>query len=291
MPNYKITCGRRTLNLKIKTPPEGENPEKFLTKNKDGQWLKCSPTSEYEAEQMVYSLSDSTQFLLDAKFDGDIAVACWEITRLCPFMIEAAKMDLAQYLKLKLQVLATSVIIRQAAAGLNFLHEHGIMHGDPKCENYVLYEKDGHHCIKIIDFGHSREIKGINLKELEKLLNPEDPKLFTFGHRPLIDDIKSHSGIDEDKERCQLADIWAFAVVCMRILAPLITYQMMEAREGVNLKSYQANTVSPVYPSIVALLSQNPKDRLTMFEAITKGELDATEEAEAVDHPAKKARI
>lgn len=42
-------------------------------------------------------------------------------------------------------------IMEQALAGLNFIHDHEIAHGDIKLENFMM---DKHHKLKFIDFGY-----------------------------------------------------------------------------------------------------------------------------------------
>jgi len=49
-----------------------------------------------------------------------------------------------------------SRIIRQVAQGIKYLHDHGIMHRDLKCDNIVMSDKSKKAIPKVIDFGFAK---------------------------------------------------------------------------------------------------------------------------------------
>ena len=66
--------------------------------------------------------------------------------------------DLLQYVKRrkKLDEPLAKFLFRQVIVGIGYLHKKGIIHRDIKLEN-ILIDNEG--CIKIADFGISKEIK------------------------------------------------------------------------------------------------------------------------------------
>ena len=48
-------------------------------------------------------------------------------------------------------------IMKQLFAALDYLHSKRISHRDIKPENFMLYKKDDMTCIKMIDFGLSKD--------------------------------------------------------------------------------------------------------------------------------------
>ena len=73
--------------------------------------------------------------------------------------------DLLQYVKRrkKLDEAIAKFLFRQIIVGIGYLHKKGIIHRDIKLEN-ILIDNEG--CIKIADFGISKEIKpGATIKE------------------------------------------------------------------------------------------------------------------------------
>ena len=51
-------------------------------------------------------------------------------------------------------------IMKQLFSALKYLHEHSISHRDIKPENFMLSAKNDTSCIKLIDFGLSKDYSG-----------------------------------------------------------------------------------------------------------------------------------
>ncbi len=51
-------------------------------------------------------------------------------------------------------------IMKQLFAALKYLHDNNISHRDIKPENFMLYSKNDSSCIKLIDFGLSKDYSG-----------------------------------------------------------------------------------------------------------------------------------
>jgi serine/threonine protein kinase len=53
-----------------------------------------------------------------------------------------------------------ALIMQQLLGALAYLHSHNISHRDIKPENFMLSTKDDHTCVKMIDFGLSKDFSG-----------------------------------------------------------------------------------------------------------------------------------
>ncbi|CAF1567423.1 unnamed protein product, partial [Didymodactylos carnosus] len=71
--------------------------------------------------------------------------------------------DLEKYLKIKrtLNENETRVYVKQVIEGLQYLHDHGILHRDIKLQNLLLTEN---YNIKIADFGLAKKVETIDEK-------------------------------------------------------------------------------------------------------------------------------
>lgn len=84
----------------------------------------------------------------------------WEWNEVCFLVLEYCQGgELFHYIieKKYLSEDVAAYIMKQLFAALDYLHSKRISHRDIKPENFMLYKKDDMTCIKMIDFGLSKD--------------------------------------------------------------------------------------------------------------------------------------
>lgn len=56
--------------------------------------------------------------------------------------------------------------MRQLFSAIKYLHDNKISHRDIKPENFMLFSQDNISCIKLIDFGLSKDFSAITNEEM-----------------------------------------------------------------------------------------------------------------------------
>lgn len=96
-------------------------------------------------------------------------------------------------------------ILFRVALGLEWMHRHGVIHGDVKPGN-ILYTDSW----KLADFGLSRMASQTNTKEFFQSLNNRSPDLIVKGY--------------EGKTEIMASDVWAFGVLMLQIFFGIKTF-------------------------------------------------------------------
>lgn len=131
-------------------------------------------------------------------------------------------------------------IILQIATAMEYLHDHGIAHGDLKPNNVLLDWDSGVMKVKVADFGLIETKKRIKLVSkrarhfeilmwkapecLEKLLGPltknsDEP----FTESDTNSDESEHNG-NFKKSKLAMADVYSFGLTCLHILGEELMY-------------------------------------------------------------------
>ncbi|KAG0600810.1 hypothetical protein M758_11G061900 [Ceratodon purpureus] len=132
-------------------------------------------------------------------------------------------------------------IISQIAAGMEYLHDHQVVHGDLKPKNVLLRSESGAINVKVADFGLVETKKRIKLVSkrtehfeilmwkapelFEKLLGPltedsDDP----FTDSDTDEDLRLESHVHDDFSTMAMADVYSFGLTCSLILGGKLLY-------------------------------------------------------------------
>ncbi|KAG0584390.1 hypothetical protein KC19_3G207200 [Ceratodon purpureus] len=125
-------------------------------------------------------------------------------------------------------------IILQIATGMEYLHDHGIAHGDLKPSNVLLSSKSGVLKVKVADFGlletkkrikmvskRARHLEILTWKApelLEKLLGPKTENSNDPFTESDTNSEESRSCENFKKSKLAMADVYSFGLTCLHIL-------------------------------------------------------------------------
>jgi hypothetical protein len=160
--------------------------------------------------------------------------------------------------------------LRQAASGLSYAHEHGVVHRDVKPENIMLEETTGR--IVLTDFGLAKALGS------EPLTLPGD--MIGTPH------YMAPEQCEGDREVDGRSDQYALALVAYEMLAgeypfdvdgfrELLMKQLNETPQP--LQSHRADVPQHVNDAVHRALQKNPNKRFPSVEAFTMALLDEAE--------------
>jgi len=156
-----------------------------------------------------------------------------------------------------------SLVLEQVFEGVAFIHDQNIVHRDLKLENILLKTKGDLSCVKIADFG------------LSKNIGDSAPKTAVGTPFYVAPDLLI--AMDDDSAYTQKIDMWAMGVLMFIILSGRLPFtgeddedlyeNILEAK--IILKSPQFDTVSKEAKHLIFhLLPQDPNDRLSAKQAL-----------------------
>lgn len=155
----------------------------------------------------------------------------------------------------------TISILKQVGAGLQAIHDAGIMHRDVKPEN-VLLNKDG--VVKITDFGISRSVDGPRLTEDGRLL----------GTIPYLSPEYLSEGTADER-----SDLYSLGIVAYEMLSNCLPFEGKNVFESMQMRVDQdptpLETLRPDCPDslnriVKKLLERNPNRRYQTAAALVE---------------------
>ncbi|KAJ5368842.1 uncharacterized protein N7496_008602 [Penicillium cataractarum] len=168
-----------------------------------------------------------------------------EKQRLSPFIsVEfASKGTLREYLKENVHPIRTKLILMgDVGAGLMALHKCGIVHGDLKMDNIVVFSSLDRPCMsiaKVSDFGHSIIVGSASEKKKQYFGT-------TLYNAPEVADQKDKPILIEQLHKC---DIWAFGLCAWEILANGQLYFQRSWRRNPLYERYSSLSTSLTSPT------------------------------------------
>lgn len=142
----------------------------------------------------------------------------------------------------------------QMLLALNYIHQHGIMHGDIKMENF-MYDDNNH--LKLIDFGFSARVGNASAQQVRGTLSYMAPEVLK-------------------KQGTQHSDQWSLGVIVFVMLSGCMPFpgveveQIRKISQGTYKMSQDAwkSVGSDAIDFVRSLLRINPKLRLTAEDAL-----------------------
>ncbi len=192
------------------------------------------------------------------------------------------------------------LIIQGILEGIEFLHDHDIIHRDMKSQNILLNREDGVYMPKITDFGLSRQIGGSYT-----MTNSAIGLTYAYAAPEQIKNEKINKNVD----------LWAVGVIIYRVIAGELPFRGRKGDDGRSTQSQlelsrkiinlelpdNLNTLPEPYQSIIRkCLVLDPDERvqsagelidilnewdrsLSMASSSTQSEMDATDSKLADD--------
>lgn len=174
-------------------------------------------------------------------------------------------------------------LFRQVCEGVQFLHFRHIVHRDLKPENILLDSKDRDVMVlKIADFGLAR--KGMQSRDCKTFCGTPH----YFAPEVINTHIGRESGAADKTGYGKQADMWSLGVVLYVMLSGIPPFdddglyeQILEGKFEFDVDEWE--TISPEAKELVRqLMTVNPKDRLTIDQALAHPWLSKVKHADLI---------
>ncbi|KAK9050716.1 hypothetical protein SSX86_030314 [Deinandra increscens subsp. villosa] len=160
------------------------------------------------------------------------------------------------YQKYELQDSQVSAYTRQILSGLNYLHEHKVVHRDIKCANILI---DANGSVKLADFGLAKATTFIDTKSFKGAVYQMAPEV--------VNNI-SNSGYG------LAADIWSLGCTVLEMLTRKVPYSHLEGMQALfrigrgQLPEIPDTLSKEAQDFILKCLQVNPDNRPTTAELL-----------------------
>lgn len=167
-------------------------------------------------------------------------------------------------------------LFSQIARGMQFVHEKGLIHRDLKPANCFM---DDANCVKIGDFGLSRESGDLDMDNLNSKVQQQQDLSINYDNTVGVGTMNYASpeqinGSDYDSS----SDIYSLGIILFELCHPMYTgMERFKAFEGIRKGLFPAewhtrvaNEFPDVHSLLVSMISTNPSDRPSASQVVSR---------------------